>query len=376
MFIYFFKNQFKILIRNRVVIFWTLLFPLALATFFNLAFSNLTSSENFDTIDVALVQVQENINFKNTLINLEKTDDQIINLKVTNLNKAKKLLKDNKIKGYYLVDDDIKLVVNNNGISETILESIVNEYNSTMSTIENISSINHNALQNNILEAINFSKNNFESKNIGGNTDLTVIYFYTLIGMNCVNASFCGLRTTTKIEANLSRQGTRVAISPTSKIIMMISGILSAFVIQFFNMMILLAYLVFVLGVGFGDKIGFIILLIALGCFTGVGLGNFVGNVLKFKKEDTKVVFLTSFSIILSFFSGMMVIDIKYWMQNNLPFLAYINPVNLITDGLYALYYYDNLNRYTINMICLTILGFILILGSLFVSRRKQYDSI
>lgn len=376
MFIYFFKNQFKILIRNRVVIFWTLLFPLALATFFNLAFSNLTSSENFDTIDVALVEVQENINFKNTLINLEKTDDQIINLKVTNLNKAKKLLKDNKIKGYYLVDDDIKLVVNNNGISETILESIVNEYNSTMSTIENISSINHNALQNNIIEAINFSKNNFESKNIGGHTDLTVIYFYTLIGMNCVNASFCGLRTTTKIEANLSRQGTRVAISPTSKIIMIISGILSAFVIQFFNMMILLAYLVFVLGVGFGDKIGFIILLIALGCFTGVGLGNFVGNVLKFKKEDTKVVFLTSFSIILSFFSGMMVIDIKYWMQNNLPFLAYINPVNLITDGLYALYYYDNLNRYTINMICLSILGFILILGSLFVSRRKQYDSI
>lgn len=376
MFIYFFKNQFKILIRNRVVIFWTLLFPLALATFFNLAFSNLTSSENFDTIDVALVEVQENINFKNTLINLEKTDDQIINLKVTNLNKAKKLLKDNKIKGYYLVDNDIKLVVNNNGISETILESIVNEYNSTMSTIENISSINHNALQNNILEAINFSKNNFESKNIGGNTDLTVIYFYTLIGMNCVNASFCGLRTTTKIEANLSRQGTRVAISPTSKIIMITSGILSAFVIQFFNMMILLAYLVFVLGVGFGDKIGFIILLIALGCFTGVGLGNFVGNVLKFKKEDTKVIFLTSFSIILSFFSGMMVIDIKYWMQNNLPFLAYINPVNLITDGLYALYYYDNLNRYTINMICLSILGFILILGSLFVSRRKQYDSI
>ena len=156
----------------------------------------------------------------------------------------------------------------------------------------------------------------------------------------------------------------------------MLSGILSAFIIQFAIMMILMAYLVFGLGVGFGEQIGYIILLIAIGCFTGVGLGNFAGNVLKFKKEDTKISFLSSFSLVLSFFSGMMIIDIKYWMQTNLPVLTYINPVNLITDGLYALYYYDNLNRYTTNMICLFVIGVLLILGSLFITRRKQYDSI
>ena len=62
--------------------------------------------------------------------------------------------------------------------------------------------------------------------------------------------------------------------------------------------------------------------------------------------------------------------------QNNLPIFSYLNPVNLITDGLYALYYYDNLNRYTTNMICLFIIGLILLLGSLIIARRKQYDSI
>ena len=77
-----------------------------------------------------------------------------------------------------------------------------------------------------------------------------------------------------------------------------------------------------------------------------------------------------------SFFSGMMIMDIKYWIQNNLPIFSYLNPVNLITDGLYALYYYDNLNRYTTNMICLFIIGLILLLGSLIIARRKQYDSI
>ncbi|VYT60951.1 ABC transporter permease [Erysipelatoclostridium ramosum] len=359
-----------------MVIFWTLVFPLALATFFNLAFANLTASEEFETVKVALVEEQANSQFKETLQELEKGDDKLIDLQITSLDKAQQLLKDEKITGYYVVSNEIKLVVNNTGIDETILESIVNEYNSTMSTVENIATLNPSALQSNILNTVNLSKNNFENQNIGGNTDLTVVYFYTLIGMICLNASFCGLRTTSQIEANLSRQGTRITISPISKLVTVLSGILSAFIIQFAIMMVLMAYLIFGLGVGFGEQTGYIILLIAIGCFTGVGLGNFAGNVLKFKKEDTKISFLSSFSLVLSFFSGMMIIDIKYWMQTNLPILTYINPVSLITDGLYALYYYDNLSRYTTNMICLFVIGVLLILGSLFFTRRKQYDSI
>lgn len=376
MFFHFFKYQFKTLIRNKMVIFWTLIFPLALATFFNLAFSNLTASEKFETINVALVEKQENSYFKQTLESLENGNEKLINLKVKSLNEAKQLLKDEKIKGYYLVSDKIELVVNDTGIDETILESIANEYNSTMSTIKNITDLSPDILQNNILNTINLSKDNFKTLNISGNTDLTVVYFYTLIGMNCLNASFCGLRTTSQIEANLSRQGTRIGVSPISKIVTVLSGILSAFIIQFVIMMILMAYLIFGLGVDFGNQTVYIIILIAIGCFTGVGLGNFAGNVLKFKKEDTKISFLTSFSLVLSFFSGMMIIDIKYWVQTNLPILAYINPVNLITDGLYALYYYDSLNRYTTNMIYLFIIGVLLIAGSLFFTRRKQYDSI
>ena len=376
MFYHFFKYQFKTLLRNKLVIFWSLVFPPALATFFNLAFANLTASEEFETVKVALVEEQANSQFKETLQELEKGDDKLIDLQITSLDKAQQLLKDEKITGYYVVSNEIKLVVNNTGIDETILESIVNEYNSTMSTVENIATLNPSALQSNILNTVNLSKNNFENQNIGGNTDLTVVYFYTLIGMNYLKASFCGLRTTSQIEANLSRQGTRITISPISKLVTVLSGILSAFIIQFSIMMVLMAYLIFGLGVGFGEQTGYIILLIAIGCFTGVGLGNFAGNVLKFKKEDTKISFLSSFSLVLSFFSGMMIIDIKYWMQTNLPILTYINPVSLITDGLYALYYYDNLSRYTTNMICLFVIGVLLILGSLFFTRRKQYDSI
>ena len=376
MFIHFFKYQLKTLLRNRTVIFWTLVFPIILATFFNLAFSNLTSSENFDAVDVALVEKQENNGFKEILQSLDQDDNKLINLKITNLSDAKELLKDEKISGYYLIDSSIELIVNDSGINETILESIINEYLSLQSTINNIGSINPDIIYNNILNQLDLNQNHFKQIDIGKNTDSTVIYFYTLIGMNCLNASFCGLRANSQIEANLSRQGTRINISPISKLVTIISSLITSFIIQFSIMMVLMAYLVFGLKVNFGNQISYIILLIAIGCFTGIALGNFIGNVLKFKNEDNKISFLSSFSLILSFFSGMMIMDIKYWIQNNLPIVSYLNPVNLITDGLYALYYYDNLNRYTTNMICLFIIGLILLLGSLIIARRKQYDSI
>ncbi|WRK53045.1 ABC transporter permease [Coprobacillaceae bacterium CR2/5/TPMF4] len=200
MFIHFFKYQLKTLLRNRTVIFWTLVFPIILATFFNLAFSNLTSSENFDAVDVALVEKQENNGFKEILQSLDQDDNKLINLKITNLSDAKELLKDEKISGYYLIDSSIELIVNDSGINETILESIINEYLSLQSTINNIGSINPDIIYNNILNQLDLNQNHFKQIDIGKNTDSTVIYFYTLIGMNCLNASFVDFELIAKLR--------------------------------------------------------------------------------------------------------------------------------------------------------------------------------
>ena len=143
------------------------------------------------------------------------------------------------------VDDDIELIVEDTGIDETILESIANEYLSIQSTMTKLATINPEYFATQIMNDLDLSHNNFKSINFSDNTDATVIYFYTLIGMNCLNASFCGLRTTNQIEANLSRQGTRTTVSPISKVITVLSGIISAFLIQFVIMMVLMLYLIY-----------------------------------------------------------------------------------------------------------------------------------
>ena len=78
----------------------------------------------------------------------------------------------------------------------------------------------------------------------------------------------------------------------------------------------------------------------------------------------------------LSFLSGMMGITMKYVIDKNIPILNMINPANMITDGLYSLYYYTYLDRYYFNLISLIIFSLTLIVISSLCLRRQKYDSI
>ena len=370
-----FKYELKILLRDRILIFWTMIFPLLLATFFNLAFSNLTSSENFEKIDLAIVENQENTDFKTVINSLSKDDDnQLIKPQYTTLDKAKELLKEEDISGYYIIDDTIQVVIDENGINQTILKTIVDEYYQTTSTFTNVYELNPQAFVSGVLNTVDLSKDNFQER-ATNNTDLTVIYFYTLIGMTCLYAGFWGLRVTNKNEANLSRQGTRVTVSPTKKWKTLLVGMIAGFIVHYVMMLVLMAYLIFGLQVDFGNQIGYILLLTGVGSFVGLALGNLVGNGLKCK-EDTKITVISMTSLALSFFAGMMIIDLKYLILDKFPIAAYINPVSLITDALYALYYYTTNDRFFTNILCLLAIGIVVTLVSLFVARGKKYDSI
>ena len=63
MFTHLFIYRLKIMIRSKSMIFWTLLFPIALSTFFNMAFGNLSSQSSFDPINIALVDYNSNPGF-------------------------------------------------------------------------------------------------------------------------------------------------------------------------------------------------------------------------------------------------------------------------------------------------------------------------
>ena len=66
----------------------------------------------------------------------------------------------------------------------------------------------------------------------------------------------------------------------------------------------------------------------------------------------------------------------KYIIDKNIPLLNIINPANMITDGLYSLYYYEGFSRYNFNLISLIVFSIVMIVISYFSLRRQKYDSI
>ncbi|MEG0276498.1 MAG: ABC transporter permease [Coprobacillus sp.] len=370
-----FIHQFKILTRDRITLFWTIIFPLILATFFNMAFSKLNSSEGFDPAKVAVIIEKDNKELKSLLEELSKEgDDQLLDITYTSLANAQKLLDNEEVVGYLTIDNDLKMTIKENGISQTIIQSVVDTYQQMTHSMESIAKLDPQAFMQMIQEKIDTNQDYFKSDNVSS-LDATVVYFYTLIGMTCMYAGFGGLTISTNIEANLSKKGARINVAPVSKIKMILTGNIAAYILQYLSLIILLVYLKFGLNVDFGDQTGYILLLMAVGSFVGVTIGNLIGTLLNCK-ENTKVSILSSMSLFLSFLSGMMIVDMKYWIQEYAPILAKINPVNLITDALYALYYYPTYERFFSNVIILGVMGVVLTAISVMVSRRKKYASI
>ena len=85
---------------------------------------------------------------------------------------------------------------------------------------------------------------------------------------------------------------------------------------------------------------------------------------------------LIGFTMLGCFFSGMMGITMKYVIDKNIPIINKLNPANMITDGFYALYYYDTLDRYYSNILSLCIFSGIMLTIAIVTLRKQKYESI
>lgn len=380
MFKHLFFYRLKIMSKRKSILFWTFIFPIALAFFFNLAFSNLNKSEQFSVFNASVVdntdyQNQENAQFKTLIETLSTGEDKIFTITSASEEECHDLLLEGKIIGYYLIKEgQINLIIKNNGIEQSIMKYIVDNYYQRLSVIKNILDFDPIALSDDIINLLSKNPEYFQDyKN--SNMDETVIYFYTLIGMTCMYAGYFGINAICDIEANLSKRGARLNISPTHKMKNLLVNISVGFLIQLIESALLILFLSFVLGVSFGTQLPWIILILLAGNLAGISFGAFITLTNK-KSEELKFGILTAFSMLCSFLAGMMVIEMKYLIHRYVPIIAYINPVTMITDGLYALYYYTTTERFMISLVSLLIFSLIMISGSYLILRRKKYDSI
>lgn len=393
MFIHNFKYAFKTLFRNKMLIFWTFAFPIILGTFFNMAFSNIENSEKLEIINIAIVDNQDfnnNTIFKESfkILSDEENEDRLFNTKYTTEEEAKKLLENDEIIGYMVLEkDNPKVVVTTSGINETIFKYVTEEISQTSEIVNNLAeneiknemiagnyNVDYEKIYQDILEIAQNQEANIDDIS-SNNLSYTMIEFYTLIAMACLYGGILGMVAINQNLANMSSNGKRVSVAPTSKGKVILSSVLASYITQLIGLALLFVYTIFVLKVDYGTNLPLIILLGMVGSLAGLSMGLAIGTVFK-TNDSVKTGIVISITMLGCFLSGMMGITMKYIIDKNIPFINKINPASMITDGFYALYYYETLDRYFFNVVSLLVFAVIMIAISYISLRRQKYDSI
>lgn len=391
MFLHNFKYTFKVLLKKKSIIFWTIMWPLLLGTMFQLAFANISDSEKLDTINLGVVdnnEFKEDVVLSSTLKAMGDKDNESYLFDITygDEEKINNLLEDKKIDGYILKDDNTKVIIKENGINQTIIKYVVDEIyeyqelattiieNNVQNEIMSGKNPDTNKIYNDVMTDLNTDKT-YLNEISKSNIDYIVIEFYTLIAMAALFGAMITSEVVSNYLANINKKGARVTLAPASRLTILLGGLLASFIVQAVSMIILLAYTTMVLDVNFGSRFDLVVLLSFVGSLTGSAFGLVTGS-MTFKNENARTGIVTAVTMLGCFFAGMMGVTMKYMIDKNIPFLNLINPANMITDGFYALYYYDTLDRYWSNIISLLVLTFILIIIAYILMRRKKYDSI
>ena len=321
------------------------------------------------TLDILVKEMKEvKINNDKPLFNVDvsKSKDEL-----------EQLLLDNKIKGYiYIENDEIVYRVNSSGLEQTITKSFLDQYLQITTLIIKVNTTNPDKLLD-VLTDLGNQQSYVKEILAGSNpkANRLNIYFYALIAMACMYGSFWGVGLVRDIEADNSPLAARVNITPTHKFKLIIMYFLAALTLHFFGNVVLVLYLKYLLQVEFSNNLALIILTSFVGTIGGITFGSFIA-VLVTGSPEKKEGIVNVISLFLSFLSGLMVLEVKYFIDHNIPILGYINPASLLTDSLYSLYYYNSISRYFTRLAILAVLSIVFIIGTYIKMRGNRYDSV
>lgn len=385
MFFHKFKYSLLYLLRNKALIFWTFAFPIVLASFFKMAFSNIEKEETLNVSNIAIVNnddFKNNEIYKETFSSLSRdNDDKLFDIKYTNETEALDLLNSGDIIGYLILDgNEPRVVIKSNGIYQTILTSVVEEIEVNTSLVntyviedlKKYQSINISEIKEKVNEIMNTdaSVNDISGKKMS----YTMIEYYTVIALACLYGGLLSIAAINKEQANIDNVGKRNNVAPVKKSKLVFASLCASFVTELIGVSLLLLYTIFVLKVDYGSTIPYLILSTIVGSLSGLSLGLFIGC-LKVK-DGAKTGIMIAISMICCFFSGMMGITMKYIMDTYVPVSSYINPAAMLTDSFYCLYYYGGGMRYFTDILLMFLFSLVLILLSINTMRRVKYDSI
>lgn len=377
-----FKYALLRLMRNKANLFWILVFPIVLGCFFKIAFSNITASESFHTIPVAVVEGDNaDATAFHTMIEQLSGDSEDAMLSATFCDdkKARTLLEKGKVDGIFYTTDTVKLAVNSDlsdaSINQSILQSLLTQYYLNRDLIVQILTTNPGNIES-LVDSIGQSVDTRKEVSLTrNNIDTYDQYFYNLIAMACLYTAMGGINLAINNSANLSSLAARKTIAPAKRAALIGTELLAIILFESLLNMVSFLFIVTVLGIHMTTHLGLALLTILISTTFSITFGMFLGCVGP-KSEGGKTGLMFAVVMPLCFLSGLMMGTMRMVVEKYAPFVNRINPAALISDSFYALNNYDTLTRYTGNILTLLLMTALFLIISILVTRRKTYASL
>ncbi|MGF0033904.1 ABC transporter permease [Bariatricus sp. SGI.154] len=376
-----FKYRFLQTIRDFPMMFWALVFPMILGTFFYVSFGNIglegTGESAWEAVKVAIIEEDlSSENARSFAAFLEQLDGDTLDIQnITSEREAKEALNEEQIQGIYYIKETPSLTVAKNGLGESILTSVLTNYNQNSAMFREIA-IKHPENIQKAMNAMEDYRQTTEEVSLGGKSmDPNMQYFFALIAYACLSGAFLGVRSSFDGQANLSALGARRSITPTHKLKLVLIDMIVLFLIHFFNILILNLYIVKVLGISLGNNICALLLVDFMGSMIGVCIGLALGCVGKFSL-GMKIGLTVLVSLFPGFLAGLMFGNMKNLIELHCPIINRINPAAVLSDAFYCMGIYNDMERLTRCLLILAGMSVLLFIIAFLGVRRERYDSI
>lgn len=266
-------------------------------------------------------------------------------------------------------------------VNRAILESVATSYLQSEALIEELATHDPVALSDptTIENALGLSVSVREVSLTHAQPDSMVRFYYALLGMASIFAAHLAGESVWRLQPTSSAAGARRAVSGTSRMRLLIPTIGACWAVSTTFLAIAFGYICLTAHIDFSGREGLCLVGIAAASLLSCGIGALVGALPGRMGSDSRRGILTALTCLLSLFAGLYgepTMKLADTVAHVFPAATWLNPVCLIRDLFYTVYYYDTLVPFSLRLAACAGIAAVLFAVSAACMRRSAHEHL
>lgn len=364
------KLTVKTLLMTPSAVIWTLLFPIVLSTVFAVMFGALKEGDAIEAVPVAVVQddAWDDSGFAAVVESLAAGSDALLDVHaVSDAERARELLADGAVDGIYAVatDGTCRLMLPEAAsaaqaqsdpsfeINRSILEMVASSYLQNEALLADAVAHDPTLLgKPELVERALLQVTSVRAVSLThSQPDEGVRYFYALLGMTAVFAMQLAGDMVWRLQPLSSDTAARRAVSGTSRMRQLVPTVIGCWLVTTAFLLVAFAYMCAIAHIDATGRAGLCVVGIMAASLLSASIGACVGAMPGRMDAGARSGVLTVLSCAFSLFAGLYgtrCMELADAVAKAFPASRWINPVTLIRDMFYSIYYYDDLGPFLV----------------------------